>query len=479
MPSSPSRSRRLLKRAAAFVGVLVVVIAGLLAAIIYPVFKSYPAVEYPAVTSPAEQSLQDLDYLRRMPEVDRSFSAEARIAFDRALDDLTARAAELDRAALAMGAARAVALADNGHTNILELAGGHEFNGAPFRLGWFSDGLFVVSAAAEHSDLLGARILAINGRTPDQIVAALRHYVGGPASLVREVAPNFMISPELLHAADLGQNADLIEIEARLKDGTGAVRTVMATPGVPEPLVKSFWPKRDLSPVPDPDNSHAGWVHVLDGIPAPSYLSQPDRNFWHLYLDDESVLYVQLNRMRDDGEAAISDDLSRVLDEAATRRIKHAIVDLRFNPGGNYLLATDFSRRLPDVVPADGKVLILISGNTFSAAISTAARLKYYAGDRGVLIGETMGDRGESWGEGGNAVLPNSKIAVRFTTGYHDWENGCGLTQIATCFFLNYVYGVAAGPLSPTIARAATFAEYAAGEDVVLGEALKLAAVNR
>jgi hypothetical protein len=129
-------------------------------------------------------------------------------------------------------------------------------------------------------------------------------------------------------------------------------------------------------------------------------------------------------------------------------------------------------------LPPEGKLVILTSANTFSAAISTAARLKYYAGPRAMLVGEEMGDRGSFWGEGGTTTLPNSGIAIRYTTAYHDWENGCGLSQIRTCFYLNYVYGTAAGPLQPAVVTTPTFAEYATGVDRAMAEALRLAMVG-
>ena len=122
----------------------------------------------------------------------------------------------------------------------------------------------------------------------------------------------------------------------------------------------------------------------------------------------DDILYLQLNRFRDADGAPMADYLANVLAEAGKRKIRHAVVDLRFSPGGNYLLATDFSRLLPEVV-ANGRIFILTSGNTFSAAISIASRLKYYAGERAVLVGEEMGDAGQMWGEGGTTVMPNSR----------------------------------------------------------------------
>ncbi|PWK65316.1 peptidase S41-like protein [Aminobacter sp. AP02] len=313
----------------------------------------------------------------------------------------------------------------------------------------------------------------MNGQSPERLVEALRPYVGGTDQYARELAPNFMISPELLHAATLAGKPDEGEFRLRKADGSEVKRMLEASSDKGEPSARTVWPKRDLSPVP-PIGSDTGWVHVLDGVEAPRHLSRPDENFWHSYLETDDILYVQINRFRDQEARPMSDYLSDLLAEAGKRKVKHAIVDLRYSPGGNYMLATDFSRLLPEAVP-NGRIFILTSGNTFSAAISIASRLKYYSGGRAVLVGEEMGDAGQMWGEGGTTIMPNSKIAFRYTTAYHDWEKGCSLLQIGTCFFLNYFYGTAAGSLLPEVPVAQTFASYAAGDDAVMSEVLRMA----
>jgi hypothetical protein len=150
------------------------------------------------------------------------------------------------------------------------------------------------------------------------------------------------------------------------------------------------------------------------------------------------------------------------------------VVDLRYSQGGDYTQAADFSRGIADALPTDGRIFILTSGNTFSAAISTVARLRFFAGARVTQVGEPMGDRGAFWGEGDKVLLPNSKIAVRYATAYHDWENGCSLEQITTCFLFNYIYGVAPGSLTPHITASPRFATYAAGRDEVMDDVMKL-----
>ncbi len=464
--------RRGVRIASTALAALLLLVVAPLAVILYPTLKTYPRSDFPAATSQLERNRQDLAHLRRLIEVDRSFSPTAQAAFTVALEVIEQRAGDLDRAGLAIAAAKAVAIADNGHTSVVGLAGGHSFNAVPIRLGWFADGLFVIAATGEQSNLLGAEILEVDGRATEALVDALRPYFGGPANLAREFVPNVAISPELLHAAGLAESPQQSAYLIRREDGSEAPIVLLATPGAPEPLNVHVWPRRDFSPLSQTGRG-GGWRHVLDDVTLPAYLTRPDANVWHHYpLHD--LLYVQINRIRDATPEGLAQGLAKVLDEAEKKPIRNAVVDLRFNNGGNYELTADFSRRLPAILPTDGRLFVLTSANTFSAAISTAARLKHFGGPRTVLVGEPMGDRLQFWGEGGRTVLPNSKITIRYSTAYHDWEHGCSLSEIRTCFLLNYVYDVPAGPLQPDVARATNFADYAAGTDPAMAAVMEM-----
>ncbi|PWK65317.1 hypothetical protein C8K44_11762 [Aminobacter sp. AP02] len=140
-PGDGHRWRRWLKRGALAVFALLIILVLPLTLILYPVFKPYPAAVSSTGGSLAGNNAGDLAHLRNMQQIERSFTAQFSEAFGQALDELAARASELDRPELAMGAAKAVALAQNGHTNVLGLAGGQGFNAVPLRLGWFADGL--------------------------------------------------------------------------------------------------------------------------------------------------------------------------------------------------------------------------------------------------------------------------------------------------------------------------------------------------
>ena len=84
-----------------------------------------------------------------------------------------------------------------------------------------------------------------------------------------------------------------------------------------------------------------------------------------------------------------------------------------------------------------------------------------------MIIGAPMGDREQYWGEHGLPfILPNSGFQVSYATGYHDWANGC--EDHPYCFTQFLKHGAAAGSLAPSHIIEPTYADYAAGRDVVM-----------
>ncbi|HEY0648018.1 hypothetical protein [Phenylobacterium sp.] len=316
------------------------------------------------------------------------------------------------------------------------------------------------------------------GISPDDWLRRLRPFVGGPAAFQRERAPHLLISPAALKGARLVTSGDALSFRFELPDGRVLDRTITAIPGPangpppgdPEAASRwrNRWPQRELSPVPFPGDARP-WVRLAQAERIPLYLSRPDDFYWKAYLPEQRALYVQINATEDQrGREPLTDFLAAAVADARDRRVRDIIVDLRFNPGGDATKANAFAEAAPKALPPDGRLFIITSGNSFSAAIITAARLKAFGGHRAVIVGERIGDDEQFWAEGHDVVLPNSRILIKSTAAYHDWANGCGLAELGRCYFFNYVWGVAAGDLSPTIPAALSMADYRAGRDPAL-----------
>ena len=53
-----------------------------------------------------------------------------------------------------------------------------------------------------------------------------------------------------------------------------------------------------------------------------------------------------------------------------------------------------------------------------------------------VIVGQEVGDRMRFRSEGNSMHLPNSGIRLRYSTGYHAYDETCGGPR--RCFWLNY-----------------------------------------
>lgn len=450
----------------------------------YPISLTPAPATFAPATSQAQANRQDLGYLSNtLHRIDRSFSAAAWAQFDEAIGELMQDAGKLNPAEFEMGVARALAFADNGHTNVRAAGWGLTLNAIPLRFGWFAEGLFVVATDPAHQDLLGAQVLTENGHPPEYLADVFRSYVGGPDSLAREVTPHFMKSPGALHAVGLADSPLSVQLALRWPDGRSIERTVAADPHPANgPRVENLggrdprerWPRRDLSPSQLPNTLHP-WVHILNGRTLPLSLQHLDKFYWQTRVAGGDVVYIQINATADQpGHLPLETFLQQTIDEIAAHPPQKIVLDLRANSGGNYALTADFTRKVPQALPRDSTIAILTTGNTFSAAIVTAARLKHFADGRAAIVGEPMGDREQFWAEAAARItLPNSRLVATYATGYHDWERGCSLSQLFICAPENLYLGVAAGRLTPDVIVQWSFPDYLNSQDTALNTALR------
>lgn len=403
--------------------------------------------DYPPPRDAAEANRQDIDYLARLTEVDRSFSDAGRAEFGRRVAALRARAASLSRPELFLGVAEAVAAADNAHTNVKEEEWEQKLNALPVRMRWFPDGLFIVRAASGHEDLLGARVTAINGADPAVLTREAARYFGGPEPFSRTSSPKVLASPQALHVMHAEMPGDRVNLSLEVDGRPRTVELRALEPGDASSYRSVTDPPFELPPSLRDRNFNAYWTRLADG-----------------------VLYLHLWRIRDVTPGSLAADVRKALGSAGDPQWKRIILDLRLNNGGDYESVHAAIRELPQRLAPDGKLAILIDNTTFSAAIIVAGLAKHFTAPRAFYVGEPPRDRMAFWAEGNFIDLPNSKIRVTTSTGYHDWEHGC---RELRCYWLNYWYDAALGKVEPDVRVGWPFADYRRGVDPVLERGLK------
>lgn len=422
-----------------------------------------PEADYPKPATALEARLQDLDYLRRFPQADLSFSDEQRAAFTALVDDLEARAQTMTEAEFVMGVSAAGAIPENGHTGVSLTGTMNRLNSLPVRFVWFGDGLFITRAHAEHEALIGARVAAYEGQAPEAITVAMDPYFGGNAAFLRQGSALFFAAPASLHAAGLIEQPDSVTLDLVGPDGEAFTTTLE----VESEKTDFTYPSRyALGHLHESETHSPHQWRALDPAitEATWYGRNPDTLLWAEALDHGGA-YWRLRNVVGSKQAPIGEWLEQQAAPLRENPANYLVVDLRANGGGDYTLAMDVAKNIGDLVTPDGRVYLLTDGDTFSAGIVTAYFALHGARERAVLVGSEMGDGTQFWAEGGGTpmVLPNSEIRLFASTGYHDWENGCD--DWSKCFWINTLFGVAVGPVEVDMPAQLLFSDYAHGVD--------------
>jgi len=434
-----------------------------------------PATNDVTLDLTAAQRRDDLIFLRdTWKPQDQSFNQAQTERFNQLIADTLAHVDKLDAVSFWMAAARAVALSGNGHTNID--ADVPPLPTLPVAFWWFRDGLFIISTSPKHADLLGARIEAIGDRSPEAALTAVAPYISGNTDRVRRISPAYLVAPALLHRVGITKSDTESRLTVRLSNGK--TTKISLTAEVPSPKWRDS-PEYWEALIPTPAGGADRWPHALDTVKNPPDIYQPRANLaYHWVGDGHQIFYLRSNEIygTDANPMSLQMDLLKMMDAEFKARKPHAvIIDLRLNSGGNLLNTILFAQALPAFIPPGGKIMVLVSASTFSAAIVTAAMVREYAGASVTFLGTDMGDNDEFYAEGGRVALPNSKLGVRQSSGLHDWTNGC--PDLERCFWGTAIWGPRTKiSLHPDFAIDPTYAEYAAGRDPVMEKALALAA---
>jgi hypothetical protein len=355
---------------------------------------------------------QDLDFLEiELLHRDKSFSSAARAEFHKRVGELRKSLPDRNDDEVLVGIAKAVALGRNAHT-VARLFPSSLVNRFPLRVYSFSEGLYVVKALDKYKNIVGCRVVSIRERH--------------------------------LYVFDCA--------------GKGVTRKIQAPPNALPRYTPLWW---DLTPLA----SEQPWRHVLeakkDNLPA--YLRNPELHQWFEYFADSQTFYFNYNvSLNGHGEtfAEFSERLMKFIEEHAIRKFT---VDLRFNTGGNLDIARPFMSRIGGIQKLNerGTIFVTTGRSTFSAAIFHAGLLKRTTS--AIFVGEPVADSLNFWAEGGDITLPNSRLQVRYSNGFHNYS-GTPHPE----FQANLCLKQDVRTLAPDVPVSPSWKDYLAGKDSAL-----------
>ncbi|MCR8998538.1 hypothetical protein [Rahnella perminowiae] len=219
-----------------------------------------PDTKLPDLTQ--AQILEDLIFLKsQWAPLDKSFNPAQRAAFDRIINNAVARAATSSPEDLVLDVMQAVATPRNGHTAPLV---GRLLDSLPVRLWWFSDGLYILSAAPGYESTLGARIEKFGELTSAECLERVAPYISGTDQRIRYLSASYLTSKMVLDRIGVLSPQNSFPLTLSLKNGeTKTVDLSVSKPDAydaREPVLFGW-----SSLIPDEKGKEGRWAHVLDG----------------------------------------------------------------------------------------------------------------------------------------------------------------------------------------------------------------------
>lgn len=324
----------------------------------------------------------------------------------------------------------------DGHSGVFPLDSvGRSFHLFPLRLYSFPDGYYVV-AAPGHEDLVGARLVSIDGTPAGDVASLVEPLVPRDNDMtVRARLPQFLMVAEVLHGLGVIDDPTAAEVVLE-RDGTTFAEQLGTIHGDDYAKATGTW--HPMIPPSLPAGGRA------------LYLRRADREWWSAYLPREHVVFVQYNRTLGDSFA-----LGRRLAKLVRRHDPHGVVlDLRHNPGGE----NDASAGLLEALGRLRHVplAILVGRSTFSAAGYLSLHLQKVANP--VFVGEPTGFSTRFFGDPVAGTLPGTGLHVN--AGGVEWDEGRD--------------GAYDEPLLPDVEATLSARDYFAGKDPVLERALRM-----
>lgn len=276
----------------------------------------------------------------------------------------------------------------------------------PLGLRWFSDGIYVTHTSEEYGRALGCRLVRVGRWDIAEVCLAVRELIPHENRVAfRQQSPRYVIVPEILHA--LGYVEDMDKGRFVFQDAQG----------------REF--ELQIAPLTHEQRRGVELVSAFDReqVPRPVYLKN-DTAYWYEYLEDSKTLYCQYNQCLSLDERPFDRFASEVLDFPDSHPVERFVLDLRRNGGGDSQIAqpliTGLAKR--DGINQEGRLFVLIGPRTLSSGLLNAVELR--RSTKAILAGEPTGQRPNAYGEIRAFELPNSRLAVDYSTEFFQVVEG-------------------------------------------------------
>lgn len=391
----------------------------------------------------AEQWQADLDYLQNQVHTEYPFLFKkiTQEAWDKQVADLRAEIPTLTEHEIKVGLTRMVSAFGYGHTQIpfSTLAKDAVL---PVNLYHFKDGIYIEGAHKNHSETLGAKVVAVNGLPVEEALAKIRPVVPVENDqYFKGYGLRFLTVPAVLHAQGITETLHQ-EVSLSLeKNGKRFIHNFSAIP------------LADMSRDYLYTKPNENWLSAREAGKTPLYLKHlNDKYFYFELLEGTKTLYVRQSSVFDHPEETLRDFYTRLFNFIDAEGVEKLIYDVRLNGGGNNYNNIHFIKGIMarPKLNKEGNFFYIIGRNTFSACQNLTNDVETYT--EAILVGEPTSENKNFYGDTKLVQLPNSEVKAYLSFAWWQdkpqWENADATT--------------------PNFYAEPTFEEYRTNEDLVL-----------
>jgi len=289
----------------------------------------------------------------------------------------------------------------DGHTDLRESSTYKSIfphNRTPFYTGLFSDGCYILRATDEYKELLGAKIIKINNIDFDSVFAQISSII----SQDNENQAKFLFSWHLsnmnyLNGLGIADSEDSLEITYSMNNQVKTTKLGSVKGSYFPEFLRYHTEKKSVSPM---------------------FLENSGKAYWFKYLEDENILYAQMNVITSLPENPLEQFCDSLKTLADSIDISAFVLDIRNNTGGNSELNTiTLNLLMRDNINIKGRLFTIIGNRTFSAAQNLASDIENYT--ETIFIGEPTGSKPNFIGEVNLFKLPFSGLVISSSNLYH------------------------------------------------------------
>lgn len=336
-------------------------------------------------TLTADQWRQDLEFFANEIATNHRdpFHHIRKAEFEQAVSNLRQRIPSMKDYEVVAGLQQLAALIGDGHT-FLDTS--DLYARFPLEVFWFGEDLRVVRAAPEYREALGARIISIGSVS-----------IGEAQKRIMRFIPQAENQWHVLNSSA----QQLVSVEPLAAVG------VLARPGLADFTFEDDAGRRFKLRI-RPVAAGASRSELVAAEPVPLTFQQPDEALWFTYLADSKTVYVNFRYYRD-----LETHSARLWDFIGRHPATRLIIDMRWNPGGNFAKGREYLLYKLILMPAlnrGGHLFVITGRGTFSAAMTNSTDFRRET--EAILVGEPTGGRPNGYQENYMFTLPHSKLRV-------------------------------------------------------------------